>query len=919
MPTVVLARGSQAARVAVVAAQPSKLDADAALPKGTRLGEFAIMDVIGVGGFSVVYRATDIALLREVAVKEYLPSALCRRDDGLELVPRNEDAAETFGAGLKSFVNEARFLASFDHSSLLKVYRFWEANGTAYMAMPILGGQTLAQRRRTMAAPPDEAWLRALLDPLLGAIETLHARGVYHRDIAPDNIFVEADGRPVLLDFGAARRVIEGQTQSLTVILKPSYAPIEQYGDAGSGHQGPWTDLYSLGATLHFLLRGQPPAAVVTRAMKDTQPPLAGSGIGGVSDDFLRVVDWMLALQPQDRPQDVAALRAALANPAQVPSRDQMALLTLPSPAAPADGADPFAPGPTMLVPRPAGAARAADAVAPVDSTMMFGPASKEGRAQGPAVVLTVTMADQGAFIGRKVVIGDAEVAIGRASAAFTVPDPAWSRQHASVRSTSAGVVITDLGSSNGTFVNGFALKSGQPYPLHLGASVRIGSTVFALTLADDPSPPNLAGTDVDGTYSLLECLHASPKGMLYRARKKGSGLEVALKILSPAYAAYPGYRERFVKEAAVASRLVHPHICRLDHFGETVLGSGARVPYLSYQMLAGGDLAARLPKAGEIGSDTIAGWLRDLAAALQHAHAHGVVHGNLKPSAVCFDEASNIYLTDFAIGADGSEALLGTPAFMAPEQWTGAAQPESDQYALAVLAYLLLAGVRPFEGQDDPDTRSRNWRRGPAPLHQEASARLGRQLPVACSRAVERALATDPSARHAGPAAFATELARALQPGAGTRGATPVFISYRRGSSAGWVVFIADQLEREHGIGSFVDTQRLDGALKFPQRIERAIESCEVFVCLLDAETLGSPHVRHEIALAHHLSKRMIPVFQEGFAAAEDKLVDPAVAELLLFDGVKLLDRQNVYVRAAVAELAQQIRTTLGMPSSGR
>lgn len=120
-----------------------------------------------------------------------------------------------------------------------------------------------------MTAAPDEATLRALLDPLLGAIERLHAEGVYHRDIAPDNIVIEPDGRPVLLDFGAARRVISDKSQTLTAILKPAYAPIEQYAEAGSVKQGPWTDFYALGATLHYLLLKRPPPPATTRALQD--------------------------------------------------------------------------------------------------------------------------------------------------------------------------------------------------------------------------------------------------------------------------------------------------------------------------------------------------------------------------------------------------------------------------------------------------------------------------------------------------------------------------------------------------------------------------------------------------------------------------------------------------------------------------
>ncbi len=304
---------------------PSRPDADppSALPRGTRLGEFELRRVLGVGGFGIVYLAFDHALEREVAVKEYMPASLAGRTETLHVSLRSQSDADTFTLGLKSFVNEARLLARFDHPSLLKVHRFWEANGTAYMAMPVLSGRTIKDVRAGMAAPPDEAWLRAMLLPLLGAIERLHNEGVYHRDIAPDNIVIESGGLPVLLDFGAARRVISDKSQALTAILKPAYAPIEQYAEAGSVKQGPWTDFYALGATLHYMLLGRPPAPATARAIHDDHLQLAGQkdALPGNSKSFLQTIDWMLAPRPIDRPQSVAALREVLDGRAAPPVR----------------------------------------------------------------------------------------------------------------------------------------------------------------------------------------------------------------------------------------------------------------------------------------------------------------------------------------------------------------------------------------------------------------------------------------------------------------------------------------------------------------------------------------------------------------------------------------------------------------------
>ena len=133
-----------------------------ALPPGSRLGELEILRVLAVGGFGIVYLARDHALDRDVALKEFMPSRLVDRSAGMRVSVRSASDGETFALGLKSFVNEARLLARFSHPAMVKVYRFWEANGTAYMVMPYLRGPTLKDVRRSMWEPPTEAWLRSV-------------------------------------------------------------------------------------------------------------------------------------------------------------------------------------------------------------------------------------------------------------------------------------------------------------------------------------------------------------------------------------------------------------------------------------------------------------------------------------------------------------------------------------------------------------------------------------------------------------------------------------------------------------------------------------------------------------------------------------------------------------------------------------
>ena len=303
------------------AASPPEEGGDA-LPVGARLAEFEIRQVLGAGGFGIVYRAWDEALQRDVALKEYMPVSLAGRASGERVTLRSRTHEENFALGLQSFVNEARLLARFDQPALVKVLRFWEANGTAYMAMPLYKGRNLRQLRKVMAPGAlDDAWMRALIEPLLGALEVMHDAAVYHRDIAPDNILWCDDVRPVLLDFGAARLVLGDRTQNVTAILKPQFAPIEQYAETQSMRQGPWTDLYALAGTCYFMLTGRAPLPATARVMSDELEPLARIAPPGCSPRLLQILDWAMAVRPQDRPQSVAEFRDALAGRMAVPVR----------------------------------------------------------------------------------------------------------------------------------------------------------------------------------------------------------------------------------------------------------------------------------------------------------------------------------------------------------------------------------------------------------------------------------------------------------------------------------------------------------------------------------------------------------------------------------------------------------------------
>ncbi|MFO1272954.1 MAG: serine/threonine-protein kinase [Rubrivivax sp.] len=288
-------------------------EAPNALPVGTSLGEFEITAFVGEGGFGIVYEAYDHSLQRRVALKEYMPSSLAARTTSSQVSVKSERHRETFQAGLKSFINEARLLASFDHPSLVKVYRFWEANGTAYMVMPFLEGVTLKDCLRAMSTPPDEAWLMSVLAPVTEALVVIHHEQCFHRDIAPDNIMqLASNNRWLVLDFGAARRVIGDMTQALTVILKPGYAPVEQYAEIPGMKQGAWTDVYALAAVVHFAITGKTPPPSVGRLLNDTYVPLSQAAAGRYSPGFLAAVDRALAVRPEDRTPTIEQFREEL-------------------------------------------------------------------------------------------------------------------------------------------------------------------------------------------------------------------------------------------------------------------------------------------------------------------------------------------------------------------------------------------------------------------------------------------------------------------------------------------------------------------------------------------------------------------------------------------------------------------------------
>ena len=300
-----------------------------ALPAGYMLEEYRIEGVLGSGGFGMTYLAHDTHLNKRVAVKEYLPNDFAMRYAERTVGPKSSADAGNYQWGLKRFLDEAQVLAGFDHAHINKVYRRFQAHGTAYLVLEYISGETLSDRlRRTKVLTPEAAW--RLFTELLSGLEVVHRRDYVHRDIKPLNIMLREDGSSVLLDFGAARQLVGQRTKSINSILTPGYAPFEQY-DSKASHVGPWSDFYALGVTLYRCVTGvregpgllESPARMVLQARGEVgqdMRPAAEVSRGGYDRRLLRAIDGCMKVDGRERPQSVAALRALLeAGPAPGP------------------------------------------------------------------------------------------------------------------------------------------------------------------------------------------------------------------------------------------------------------------------------------------------------------------------------------------------------------------------------------------------------------------------------------------------------------------------------------------------------------------------------------------------------------------------------------------------------------------------
>lgn len=292
--------------------------ANHALPAGYQLDAYRIGRQLSLGGFSIVYLATDVAG-QLVAIKEYLPNSLALRGEGEIRPVITEEHLPAFRYGMKCFFEEGRALAKLSHPNVIRVLNFFRANDTVYMVMEYEQGRTLQefiQRNRTVIT---ENFVRNVFTKLLNGLREVHSHKLLHLDLKPSNIYMRNDYTPVLIDFGAARQTLASDTPMLKPMYTPGFASPEHY--ANRELLGPWSDIYSVGASMYACIAGSAPQAADSRLERDRLIPAMVRWEGQYSDHLLETIDWCLSLNHLYRPQSVFALQKALTESVRAPEQ----------------------------------------------------------------------------------------------------------------------------------------------------------------------------------------------------------------------------------------------------------------------------------------------------------------------------------------------------------------------------------------------------------------------------------------------------------------------------------------------------------------------------------------------------------------------------------------------------------------------
>jgi serine/threonine protein kinase len=279
------------------------------LPAGTALHSYRIVRVLAAGGFSFVYLAHD-PNEQPVAIKEYLPSAVALRVNGAAQPQVADENAALFSAGMKCFFEEAGALARLSHPNVMRVLDFFRANETAYLVMRYERGRALNEHITGLSGPVEELWIRNTFAQLLDGLREVHTAKLLHLDIKPANVYLRNDGTPLLIDFGAARQVLSAEGVKLPPLYTPGFAAPEMHDRRQL--LGPWSDIYSVGATMYACLARATPQPANVRKQADTVVPASRAWAGKYAADLLEIIDWCLRLDHLQRPQSVFALQKAL-------------------------------------------------------------------------------------------------------------------------------------------------------------------------------------------------------------------------------------------------------------------------------------------------------------------------------------------------------------------------------------------------------------------------------------------------------------------------------------------------------------------------------------------------------------------------------------------------------------------------------
>jgi serine/threonine protein kinase len=273
------------------------------LKVGTELDTYHIEKILGGGGFSIVYLASDQVNGQKVVIKEYMPGKIAYRVNGHDVEPSDENFRDTFVQGRKAFFKEASILATLKHPNIVSVINFFQAHGTVYMVMEYEEGANLQSYIRSRRGNLSEKFLRTVFPMLLQGLKAIHSKGVLHLDIKPGNIHLRPGGRPLLLDFGAVHMRWHSRKDQVSQIITPGFSPMEQYDP--NGYVGPWTDIYALGATMRACIEGISPQPANLRQEKDYLKPAVSLFKKRYSVTLLEAIDWAMEMDPLLRPQIV--------------------------------------------------------------------------------------------------------------------------------------------------------------------------------------------------------------------------------------------------------------------------------------------------------------------------------------------------------------------------------------------------------------------------------------------------------------------------------------------------------------------------------------------------------------------------------------------------------------------------------------